>query len=69
MKKLEFYTKNVYGQELFYPITYAIEIEMLTGKKTLTAPVFKALCGLGFDLVEVLPPKTEAQQVYLNGRY
>ena len=41
--------KSVYGNELCYPLTYAKELETLTGNKTLTARNIEALKGLGFS--------------------
>ncbi|KKL19916.1 hypothetical protein LCGC14_2460670 [marine sediment metagenome] len=49
--------KNVYGNNLCYPLTYAKELETLTGNKTLTARNVEALKGLGFSFEQELTRK------------
>ena len=39
--------KNVYGKDLVYPVTYKKEIEILTGKLTLSGAQINALVNLG----------------------
>lgn len=41
-------TKNVYGNDLHYPMNYVDELKDLTGSKTLTLKHIQALKGLGF---------------------
>ncbi|KKL58044.1 hypothetical protein LCGC14_2229320 [marine sediment metagenome] len=48
-KTIKVKIKNVYGSDLCYPLTYAKELETLTGNKTLTARNIEALKGLGFS--------------------
>ena len=42
--------RNVYGNDLLYPINYANELQALTGRKTLTNKHIEALKGLGFKV-------------------
>ena len=52
MKELRFYRKNVYGNELDYPVKeFAKQFEMLTGNKTASDIHLKALKNLGFEIV------------------
>ena len=48
--------KNVYRSDLCYPLTYAKELETLTGNKTLTARNVEALKGLGFSFEQEVKP-------------
>ena len=41
--------KNIYGKDLFYPVNRKNELEVLTGKKTLSENHIKALKDLGFN--------------------
>lgn len=40
--------KNVYGNELIYPTNYVIELQTLTGQKTLSFKHIHALKEMGF---------------------
>lgn len=44
--------RNVYGNELLYPVNHANEIEQLTGQKTLSERHIEALRKLGFDVMD-----------------
>jgi len=53
MKRVFVYkTKNVYGNELNYPMTDVEAIQKLTGTKTLSESHLKALKEMGFDVYE-----------------
>lgn len=54
LKVIRYYRKDVWGQTLCYPVDYMIEIQTLTGQKTLKASFFKAFEGMGFKFEEVL---------------
>lgn len=54
LKEIRYYSKNTYGNVFNYPIDYVVELETLTGMKTLAARNIKALEGMGFSFVEVL---------------
>lgn len=53
-KTIRYFRKNVYGNDLYYPVDCALEIEALTGKKTLVARTFEALERMGVKFEEVL---------------
>ena len=55
---IEFYRKNVYGNELMYIVDIKIQqaVKTLTGQKSLTPNVRGALEELGFTFTEVLAP-------------
>jgi len=57
-KEVEFYAKENYGTTMFYLVDkiLLINIEALTGRKTLTARDFIALENLGFTFREVINP-------------
>lgn len=59
MKTIEYYRKNVYGNELLYVKDQktAVAIQELTGKVTIDARDMKCLEYLGHSFVEVLPPR------------
>lgn len=63
MQQLEYYTKHVYGNPLLYlvPTEQGKAIGRLIGKKTIDAMDVHNLQILGYTLIEVLPPKQEAQ--------
>ena len=44
--------RNVYGNELIYPITFSQEICALTGQKTLSQSHIDALKSLGVNVVD-----------------
>lgn len=48
-KKIQVQVKNVYGNDLIYPLNYKKELYDLTGKKTLTNNHVQALKVLGFE--------------------
>ena len=51
---IRFYKKNVYGNDLFYPVDCAQEIKELTGRTTLVSKTFRAFERMGVKFVEVL---------------
>lgn len=55
--KIEYYKKNVYGNELVYIKDERIAqiILRLTGRKTIDTRAMEALTALGHELVQVLP--------------
>lgn len=56
---IEYYIKNVFGRELIYIKDDKIKnlISSLTQKETIDNHDIKVLTELGFNLVEVLPPR------------
>lgn len=56
---IEFYRKNVYGNEHLYPMDYKYSEALyeMTGKTTLTQGIINGLKVLGFTFKEVLAPK------------
>lgn len=58
-KVIEFYTKQVYGNDTQYVCESHIRsaIMAMTGQKTLTASTRHGLEQLGFTFIQVLPPK------------
>ncbi len=58
---IDFYTKNVYGNDLMYVSDPQIEchITSLTGRVTITNSDMFALQRLGFTFTEVLAPKSK----------
>ena len=58
--EITFYTKNVYGLELKYPVSKdAVMICELTGKKTLTEWAIELVEANGATVDEVLKPRDE----------
>lgn len=59
--ELEFYRKQVYGNELMYLADKAEAKEMstLTGRTTINASDMRSLQALGFTFKEVLAPKAD----------
>lgn len=62
MKNLNYYVKNVYGIDTMYlekgeDKTY-LNIQLLTGHKTLTWGDKELLTKLGFTFTQVLPPSS-----------
>ena len=58
--EITFYTKNVYGLELKYPVSNdAVMICKLMGKKTLTEWAIKVVEANGATIEEVLQPRNE----------
>ena len=58
--EIAFYTKNVYGLELKYPVSQeAVMICELTGKKTLTEWAIELVEANGATIEEVLQPRNE----------
>ena len=59
--KIEYYVKNVYGNDLMYVADpkLAENLTTLTGKKTLDWSAMQALVALGFLFEQVLSPKAE----------
>lgn len=53
-KTIRYYRKNVYGNDLLYPVDYPLEIESLTGKKTVDQKDIRNFEKLGFKFEEVL---------------
>jgi len=45
-------TRNVYGNDLIYPLNYREELFKLTGTKTLTPRHISALRSMGFDFFQ-----------------
>lgn len=45
--------KNVYGNELIYPVDHARDIERLTGKKTINNSDIEALKNLGVEIIDL----------------
>ena len=63
MSELRFYEKNVYGNDLIYPVKeIAGQVSELTGKKTVSMSQLKALKALGF---EVVLSKADFQTVFI----
>lgn len=64
---IKFYHKNVYGNDYMYiadPLQ-ARAVEMISGKKVMTGPVWIGLEALGYEFVEI----TEKQAMEMkNGR-
>jgi len=56
---IEYYYKNVYGNELIYikDKEVALIIERLTKKKTIDNQDIINLQKLGLDMVEIIPPR------------
>jgi len=54
---IRYYRREVYGNDLLYPLDHAYIIEKLTGKKTLNALTMSSLESLGISFQEVLRPK------------
>lgn len=52
MKQITVEVKNVYGNELIYPMQYQKELQVLTGCKTLTRSHLQALKVLGFTFTQ-----------------
>lgn len=52
--EIKYYKKNVYGNELVYPLDHIDSLKWLTGQKTLSKAHMVALTAMGFNLVEVL---------------
>lgn len=50
---IEYRIKNVYGQELCYPLTFKNELEILTRQKTLSLGMLESLEKMGFELKRV----------------
>ena len=50
MDKIILKEKNVYGNDLLYPITFQAQLETLTGKKTLNRADIIALKVLGLKV-------------------
>ena len=59
LMKIEYYRREVYGNEMWYVVNSEIEgwVSMLTNRATLSNGDMKALQALGFELVEVLQPE------------
>ena len=53
-KTIRYYVKNVYGNDLYYPVDCAQEIQALTGKITLVSRTMEALERMGVKFEEVL---------------
>ena len=53
-KMIRYFRKNVWGNDLYYPVDCAMEIEALTGKKTLVSRTFEAFERMGVKFIEVL---------------
>ena len=52
MKQVILQKKNVWGNDLIYPVNdYAIEFAYLVGKKTFSSTDLKAIERLGFEIV------------------
>ena len=58
---IEFYTKNVYGNDLMYVADPAIaeHLTNLTGRVTIANSDMFALTKLGFTFTEVIAPKSK----------
>jgi ssDNA-specific exonuclease RecJ len=48
--KIKCYKKNVYGNDLIYPVDFKKELEDLTGKRTLNNRDLDCLKKLGFEI-------------------
>ena len=53
--KIKVQIKNVYGVDRVYPLTYADELQALTGQKTLSDTHIKALKSIGFEIESIAP--------------
>ena len=51
--------RNVYGNDLVYPLTYTNELQALTGNKTLTTKHMQALKSMGFEFESIPESLTE----------
>ena len=51
---IEYRVKNVYGNEMIYPITHSESLMSLTGKKTIDKKDIKALETMGFSFKQVI---------------
>jgi len=49
--KIFLYPRNVYGQELLYPVSNDSSWEQVTGKKTFSKSLCDSLTQLGFEMV------------------
>lgn len=57
LMQIHYYTKNVYGSVLNYPVgDNGHSIQALIGKKTLSSYELSLLNSLGFELVRVFEP-------------
>lgn len=52
MKIILIETRNVYGNELTYPLNHCKELLALTGRKTISAGQIEALQSLGIEFAE-----------------
>ncbi len=51
---IEYKRINIYGVDRIYPQTYAQELSMLTGTKTLSTSHISALKSMGYKFVEAV---------------
>ncbi len=51
---IEYRKINIYGVDRIYPLTFAKELSILTGKKTLSQSHIGALKNMGYEFVEAV---------------